>query len=1213
MYFDLRAGKALLFCWMLLGVVAAPQTAARAQEADVRAGQTVGRTGWDEKYLYLAFQVDDPNLAGTNTTPLSRPEQDDSVGVYLQVGDARPDTPDANTHAMLVSVAGGFTFLRGGAGGFTVRPLRDLIPIKFAVTLQGTLNRADDADQRFTVEMAIPWEVVGVTPRAGMALGYNVVVRSREGGFTSLAGDVTTAADINAPSKWTRLTLGAPAPAAPSEGRFAPRITDRPPLIEGILRAGEWPEAPSFAFAAPEKARPVAAVAPVPGTTPGAAVVVPPLPTDQPIALERLLLARYALQFQGDPRKPTTFRGVRAPGGRFLLSDQPALGAGPWFSSDRPGWHRPQLAEMRRLGVDVALTVTGGPEGDQASADEKALLVLVGALREMATERIPAPQIALWLDTESLVPAGSPRPDLTAAEGRALLYRAVRRYFQIIPPELRARVQLPINAGGIPAYPVFLSSARGFSALDGRFVDDLRSRFAADFGADSTLIIAGGEDFAASGARLAAFLPVETGGKGSGAVASYVVQPGYDNGAVARSAALVPRREGQTYRAAWEAALAAKPTWLVLDSWNDYARGTEVAPSRQYGTRYVDQTRIHALQFNGLQPRDIKWLAHNAPRRMRPQQVVSVEVLLQNAGATPLRAPSRGPGAAPVAGAALSYRWLQNGKVVAASPLRLPLVASVFPTQVARLSVGLAAVREEPTTGGGAAAPPRLVPLPPGEYVVQVDMTETGADGKPIWFGENGDTPLSFAVTVTPDAAAGVTFEGITVPPLLKTGDTYPVSLRLRWLGDEPLAADAALLTWQLLPPAGEEAVATGSLPLAQSLPPGQMTTVRVPLRLADSGGNAVPTAFPEARGGYRLRWLLTRTQATVAIPGVYSERVALYPQENPAHISVANAPAEMDAEALADAEVTVVNRGLTKWVKGEFRVGYHWFYPDGVEAVWKGLLSAPIPTEVEPGRSVKVRVPVRAPERDGEYVLAFDLTRGQDTWLSTLPLTRIGDLGLTYVRVRGGRLTFLDLQDRFNLDGMASEAAPGDGDLDGKGGVLPSESFPPDRFGLVAPLPAAPKKRALPSSAYPSGYYADVSPSARMISFRYGAQAPGAQNAVACAGQVLPVPRGRYVGLHLAALSTAGEDRPLPLVLRYKDGTSEAVTRLVGDWNRPPTDREAVAALAHRKRTRDGDLAGVVCALRHIIVPVSVGKELISVTLPNDPAVKIFAMTLER
>ena len=51
----------------------------------------------------------------------------------------------------------------------------------------------------------------------------------------------------------------------------------------------------------------------------------------------------------------------------------------------------------------------------------------------------------------------------------------------------------------------------------------------------------------------------------------------------------------QTYAAAWQQALDAKPDAVVIDSWNDFTHGTEIAASRQYGERYADDTRLATI------------------------------------------------------------------------------------------------------------------------------------------------------------------------------------------------------------------------------------------------------------------------------------------------------------------------------------------------------------------------------------------------------------------------------------------------------------------------------------------------------------------------------------------------------------------------------------------------------------------------------------------
>jgi hypothetical protein len=59
--------------------------------------------------------------------------------------------------------------------------------------------------------------------------------------------------------------------------------------------------------------------------------------------------------------------------------------------------------------------------------------------------------------------------------------------------------------------------------------------------------------------------------------------------------------------------------------------------SRQYGSRYQDETRIYTIQLGGLLKHDLRWLNHDAPRRVRPGDIVQTTVTVQNAGTTVLR------------------------------------------------------------------------------------------------------------------------------------------------------------------------------------------------------------------------------------------------------------------------------------------------------------------------------------------------------------------------------------------------------------------------------------------------------------------------------------------------------------------------------------------------------------------------------------------------
>jgi hypothetical protein len=117
----------------------------------------------------------------------------------------------------------------------------------------------------------------------------------------------------------------------------------------------------------------------------------------------------------------------------------------------------------------------------------------------------------------------------------------------------------------------------------------------------------------------------------------------------------------------------------------------------------------------------------------------------------------------------------------------------------------------------------------------------------------------------------------------------------------------------------------------------------------------------------------------------------------------------------------------------------------------------------------------------------------------------------------------------------------------------------------------------------------------------------------VRCEGQTISIPRGGYVGIHVAAAATGGEARPLNLTLKYKDGSTQNVKRAVGDWHTLPFPTgDPVALQVHRSRSKDGDKAQT-SLIRHAILPATVTKDLVSITLPKDPALKIFAITLEK
>jgi hypothetical protein len=65
------------------------------------------------------------------------------------------------------------------------------------------------------------------------------------------------------------------------------------------------------------------------------------------------------------------------------------------------------------------------------------------------------------------------------------------------------------------------------------------------------------------------------------------VAPGFDARDVG-GRSVVDRRDGETLRLSWDAALATNPDAVGVISWNEYSENTHIEPSTGFGTRYLD-------------------------------------------------------------------------------------------------------------------------------------------------------------------------------------------------------------------------------------------------------------------------------------------------------------------------------------------------------------------------------------------------------------------------------------------------------------------------------------------------------------------------------------------------------------------------------------------------------------------------------------------------
>ncbi len=84
-----------------------------------------------------------------------------------------------------------------------------------------------------------------------------------------------------------------------------------------------------------------------------------------------------------------------------------------------------------------------------------------------------------------------------------------------------------------------------------------------------------------------------------GKISTVTVIPGYDDTHVGRPAPrpVTDRYGGETYRALWKEAIAARPDWVLITSWNEWHEGSEIEPSVQYGSTILDATAEFSREF----------------------------------------------------------------------------------------------------------------------------------------------------------------------------------------------------------------------------------------------------------------------------------------------------------------------------------------------------------------------------------------------------------------------------------------------------------------------------------------------------------------------------------------------------------------------------------------------------------------------------------------
>jgi len=175
-----------------------------------------------------------------------------------------------------------------------------------------------------------------------------------------------------------------------------------------------------------------------------------------------------------------------------------------------------------------------------------------------------------------------------------------------------------------------------------------------------------------------------------------------------------------------------------------------------------------------------------------------------------------------------------------------------------------------------------------------------------------------------------------------------------------------------------------------------------------------------------------------------------------------------------------------------------------------------------------------------------------------------------------------MDISGVYNNDGIAPEVKANDGNFDYKGFNYTASMWPDAGETKILGIP-----------------------------FTLPDKEDGRNNNIACNGQEIEVPEGRYASIFL--LCSATKDKAEEEVkLKFKDGSISSAQLNVTFWNQEPQYNEKKALeFCHNMSP-----AGLQYLFTYIFlqkIPAGNSKVLMSIILPDEPNIHIFSITLEK
>jgi hypothetical protein len=114
---------------------------------------------WDNQYFYISAELDEPHVWGTLTKRDSVIFHDNDFEVFIDPNGDRDEYYELEINAL--NTVWDLFLPKPYRDGGKAQNSWDIVGLKTAVQIRGTLNNPHDTDKGWTVEMALPWQVLG--------------------------------------------------------------------------------------------------------------------------------------------------------------------------------------------------------------------------------------------------------------------------------------------------------------------------------------------------------------------------------------------------------------------------------------------------------------------------------------------------------------------------------------------------------------------------------------------------------------------------------------------------------------------------------------------------------------------------------------------------------------------------------------------------------------------------------------------------------------------------------------------------------------------------------------------------------------------------------------------------------------------------------------------------------------------------------------------